>query len=151
MSFEVELTKVSQDVNLSNGQTENFVIFKLPNGSLIRARVNEQAASAVMDSFVNRERAATQIDQENETFAPPSLEGWPGPLPSNGFHETIAPNGEPVLEFGGNGAEPLAPLPRMRPRHVSADASGNPVVMGGDPGEIASSSDGTDEDGVGQV
>jgi len=147
MSLEVQITKVSQDISLINGETENFVLLELPNGSVVRARVNEKAAEAVMDCFVNKENATKRVDQENETFSPP-LEGWPGPLPSNGFRETNMPNVGPVLEFGGH-TESEAPPQRVRPRHVAADASGNPVIHGGDPGEIAP--DGADEDGVGQV
>jgi hypothetical protein len=147
MSLEVQITKVSQDISLTNGETENFVLLELPNGSVVRARVNEKGATAVMDCFVNKERASTRVNQESETFEPPPLEGWPGPVPSTGFRETTAPDGSTALEFGGQ--EDVAPV-RIRARVVQADASGNPIVHGGDPGEVHSGV-GADEDGVEQA
>lgn len=139
MSLEVSIIKVSQDVDLSDGSMENFIILVLPNGSIIRAKVNEQAAQAVMACFVNGEKASSHVDQvaEEEVRIP------------EGFHETTSPNGQPVLEFGGD-APPLRPstVPRLRPRHVAADDAGNPIMEPRDMGEISSS---TDEDGVGQI
>ena len=139
----VTITKVSQDVNLANGDTENFVLFELPNGSIVRAKVNEAAAQAVMGCFINGEGAKQQVNQEDDAvFVSPSA-------PPQGFREVTTPDGTSALEYGGG----PAPVPRARARHVAADASGNPIVNQyvPDMGEISSSGEGADEDGVGQV
>jgi hypothetical protein len=143
MSFSVEIKKVSQDMSLETGETENFVILSLPNGSLLRAKVNDEAAQTVLDCFVNGANSTrSPINQEDFLPMEQRLQE-PGPAP-NGFHHAEAPDGTPVLEFGG------APQARVRARHVAADAAGNPIVgnEGFDPGERGSEAD---EDGVGQV
>lgn len=138
MSLEVSITKLSQDLNLSNGETENFLILELPNGSTIRARVNEAAAQAVTGCFINGSNAAQQVHQEDDVTPPTS----------NGFHEVTTPDGHQALEFGGS----PTPTVRTRPKFVGVDDKGNPILTGHnnshDPGEISA---GADEDGVGQV
>lgn len=144
MSFSVDIKKISQEMSLENGVMEHFVILTLPNGSLVRAKVNDEAAQTVLDCFVNGANS-TRSPINQEDFLPPE-QRLQDPGPPNGFHETESSDGTSMLEFGG---APQAKV-RVRARHVAADASGNPIVGNEtfDPGERGPDAD---EDGVGQV
>lgn len=124
--MEVQINKLSQDLNLRTGETENYAVIELPNGGIIKARINEEAAVAITDCLVHGEVAQRRPDQDVAyTTAPP--------VPAGLVATEV--NGETLHEFGGE-ATPKRPSSRM--------------VNLADPGEM-SGGFGVDEDGVGQV
>lgn len=119
--MQVEVKKLSQDVNLETGATENFAIFHLPNGSVIRAKISEDAAQAITDCFVNGNAAKSWVNQDSE-----------------GLVENYG-----VDEFGGNTPSIVKPATQL----VGVDESGNPIVRP----LSTSGPRLEDDDGVGQV
>jgi len=140
----LHVKKMSQDLDLDTGAVSNFVLLQLPNGGLIRALVDEEAALAITNCHV--------LGADAPRPMPPSSYVAPSDFATS---SGSPPADDAPLIFGGDagGDSPLPAPPVQRARSVGRDEYGYPVVRGGsgvDPGEI-STSGGQDEDGVGQV
>lgn len=135
--MKVHVKKMSQDLNLEDGTVSNFVLLELPNGSIVRAQIDENGAQAITSCHVLGEDA--QVIKQ-ETVTAHQVREQP--------EEQSAPYyPPPTITFGDDVA------PQKRARAVAADAYGYPIVRGGvgiDPGEISNGLD-LDEDGVGQA
>jgi hypothetical protein len=160
VSLQIEVKKLSQDVSIEDGQaiTQNYVLFELPNGGIVKAAIDENAADALLDALV-KGADSEKVVRQDQGYEPPryGVQERRDAGPPPGFRETTAPDGGPALEFGGS-PEPDVPVPpvvRSKAKLVGKDEYGYPIMRGGagsvDPGEIASSGGVTDEDGVGQV
>lgn len=121
--MEVQINKLSQDLNLRTGETENYAVIELPNGGIIKARINEEAAVAITDCLVHGEVSQRRPDQDV------AYASAPGKLAA------VEVSGEAAQEFG----EEVTPK-----RHATRVSN----LL--DPGEM-SGGFGVDEDGVGQV
>jgi len=138
----LQVKKMSQDLDLENGSVSNFVLLQLPNGGVIRAQVDEAAALAITNCHVMGVDAPqpASVDTEPVVFGG----DFSGP---NGFAPAASYTTGKVLLGHAVTSAPA------RPRSVTANEFGYPVLQGGDgrdPGEI-STGQGQDEDGVGQV
>ena len=166
MSLSVEVKKLSQDVSIEEGHpvTQNYVLFALPNGGMVKAAIDDSAAEALMEALI-RGPASTKVPRQDNGYEPPRM-SRPAPVgdpPDDampaGFAETTLPDGSTAYEFGGEDHKEPPPKPvalhvRARPK-IQADEKGNPIVSSPsgnsvDPGEIMSGSN-SDEDGVASI
>jgi hypothetical protein len=172
MSLSVEVKKLSQDVSIEDGQaiTQNFVLFVLPNGGLVKAAIDDVAAEALLDALV-RGADSVKAPQQDQGYEPPRHvrrhdppRGGPSDDVPAGFRPTTMGDGSQALEFGGEGdarpslEEPELPVrPAGKVRAVGKDVMGYPVLRGTgnvqDPGEVSNGVgvEGSDEDGVASV
>jgi hypothetical protein len=169
--MKVELVTVDQSYSLDTNKVDNFAIFKLEDGSIVRAAIDEEATVSIIRcaSGSNSSLNAPAIFP-TEPPAPESspLVAWaelsdselpasvkdilgkidaPPELSMEDIKAVVASVSGGAPSAGSNGGvAPSAPR-----KTVSSTQSGYPMgVLAQDPGEISSGVD-LDEDGVGQL
>jgi hypothetical protein len=167
MSLNVEVKKLSQDVSIEEGVaiTQNFVLFELPNGGMVKAAIDDSAAEALLDAFVRGADSNKVLRQDNgyepparrsPRRIPPPQEELSDDVPS-GFEERASASGGKELVFGGDDNKPEEapkPKPTGKVAVVGKTEMGYPILRGQgnvqDPGEISNGvgQPGSDEDGV---
>lgn len=149
--MQVKIEKVSQDMNVEDGSTTNFLIFRLPNGGLVRSQVDDASMQAIMTCIAGG--AATSSPAPS--YAPPEA----SPV---GFTPQEMGDGTRAHVFGGDDDEaPPPPMPSVAPmvaraprapmRTVGADERGYPIVRGQGGAISTDGGAGADEDGVAQA
>ena len=166
--MKVELVTVDQSYSLDTNKVDNFAIFRLSDGSTIRAAIDEEAtvniikcasdsSLSVPDVFADQPMAPDLVAwaELSESELPASVKDIlrkidaPAELSMADIGAVVASlssspsNGSTP---GGNGA--LPPAPR---KTVASTQAGYPMgVVSPDPGEVGEGAD-LDEDGVGQL
>lgn len=152
MSFSVEVTTMTQEMNLEDGSMAHFLVLRLPTGALIKALVSDESAQAVVYAKVSGTAPPTQaaaVPRASSESFEPAADGIDGD----------------TMVFGGMAEIPLSdrmalkaeqdftpPPQKNRIVRVEKDEWGYPIVRtqgGQDPGEVVGGSD-PDEDGVSQ-
>lgn len=132
--MKLTLLKLSQDLDLNDGEVTNLIVLQLPNGGQVKAIISEEGAASIIQCRLG----SSTVPSASKEVEPPD-----------------------TTVFGGNDDPYVPPQPatqdvlasRPRPRRVDKDEYGYPVVHmpnGVDPNSLSSSTD-ADEDGVSQI
>jgi len=160
VSFLVELVTMSQEMSLEDGSVTNFIVLRLPTGTLVKALISDESASQVVHAKVTGTSAPPVTVAPLAAPTPPSVKELTGTAGDN-FSLTE----DSALVFGVAEAKPIAPtpqqtvqhapppLPRRKATRVEKDEWGYPILRtpgGVDVNEVIGGRD-RDEDGFGQV
>ncbi len=148
----VELVGISNFVRLEDGASENRLIIKLPNGTMIDPPISDEHLATVVESF-----GAPPPPTEPSKAAIKDLSAYTGVDESVVLREK-QDNGEEALVFGAPPTPqpvpaPAPPPPPRKSKVLGTDDAGNPIVQldGEDPASVTGEGGIKDEDGVAQL
>ncbi len=137
----VEILRISQEVDFEQDVTVSFIHLRLPSGRLLRALIDDDSVQAVVEDKVRFAGAPKPIITGLAPRAHPSTQEE---MPPDDLPKQL----EEVTEFGGDGGQESTgfempaldappgralpslqrPIPMRPARRIQADESGNPIV-----------------------
>jgi hypothetical protein len=158
----VEISRISQDIDLKTGASSFFIVLTLPIGRVVRASIVAEDAQILLAWSPPGETAEFSSTPRTESDYEPS--GWSKEGLQPSVTSAVVPDG--AFVFGGQDPPPerqfedvvdvpaklLSSKLRRRMTTVPKDEMGYPIVRNGtvDPGEVVGHYSDPDEEGIGQ-